>query len=61
MVKAGIVGFLPEDKSEVWDFFEWCAGLGYQAIDMDLSYAAPGTDLTQSASRLRNLMICFCR
>ena len=55
MLKAGIVGFLPEDKSEVWDFFAWCAGLGYQAIDMDLSYAAPGTDLTQSASRLRNL------
>lgn len=21
MVKAGIVGFLPEDKSDVWEFF----------------------------------------
>lgn len=55
MVKAGIVGFLPEDKSDVWEFFKWCADLGYKAIDMDLSYAAPGEDLTESASRLRNL------
>lgn len=55
MVKAGIVGFLPEERSEVWEFFQWCSELGYKAIDMDLSYAAPGENLSQSASRLREL------
>lgn len=55
MVKAGVVGFLPEDGSDVWAFFRWCAERGYRAIDMDLSYAAPGEDLGKSAERLRSI------
>lgn len=55
MVKAGIVGFLPEDGSDVWEFFSWAAERGYRAIDMDLSYAAPQGDLTENTKRLKRL------
>ncbi len=55
MVKAGIVGFLPEDGSDVWTFFKWAAETGYRAIDMDLSYAAPEGDLAENTKRLNGI------
>ncbi len=55
MVKAGIVGFLPEDGSDVWEFFRWGSALGYKAIDMDLSYAVPQGDLKENTRRLHDI------
>ena len=57
MMKAGIVGFLPEDGSDVWERFELCAKMGYAAMDMDLTYAAPGGDLRDNYRRIREIGI----
>ena len=57
MVRAGFVGFLPEDGSDVWAFLKACADIGYRAMDMDLTYVAPQGDLAENTRRLRDLGI----
>lgn len=57
MMKAGIVGFLPEDGSDVWERFQTCADVGYRAMDMDLTYAAPVGDLEENYKRIMDIGI----
>lgn len=55
MLKAGVVGFLPDDRTktdETWKLFEQYAGIGYRAMDMDLDYAVPGGDLKEKYKRV---------
>ncbi len=57
MMHAGIVGFLPEDGSDVWERFKACAKIGYRAMDMDLTYAAPQGDLKENYKRVMDIGI----
>ena len=60
MLKAGVVGFLPDDRSkteETWKLLEKYAEIGYRAMDMDLDYAIPGGDLKEKYERVCSLGI----
>ena len=60
MLKAGIVGFLPDDRNkteETWRLLEQYAKIGYSAMDMDLNYAVPGGNLREKYQRLRSIGI----
>lgn len=57
MMQAGIVGFLPEDGSDVWERFALCARMGYRAMDMDLCYAVPQGELKENYKRIREIGI----
>lgn len=60
MLKAGIVGFLPDDRNkteETWRLLEQYAKIGYSAMDMDLNYAVPGGYLREKYQRLRSIGI----
>lgn len=60
MLKAGVVGFLPDDRNQIqetWKLLETYAGIGYTAMDMDLEYAVPSGDLKENYKKLRSIGI----
>jgi sugar phosphate isomerase/epimerase len=57
MIKAGFVGFLPTDGSDVWERFQCYADMGYRAMDMDLVYAVPYGDLAENYKRITSMGI----
>jgi sugar phosphate isomerase/epimerase len=61
MVKAGIVGFVPdggkEGENAVWERLEFCAKIGYRAMDMDMASLFPGGDLKENYKRAKDIGI----